>query len=225
LDRQGVTPWETGQANPILRELVEAGEADWKGRVLVPGCGMGYDALVLASPDREVIGLDLSPIAVTEANRVRDAAGLTKEQVSFLAGDFFSLDAKHGFDLIVDSLVRPIHPKNLGRLDSELTGKTPSSHGPCRPPSRSLLPLTMEQFFCALPPKFRSRWAHKMMTLVEPKQGELFTLIHPIGSWTDGPPYAVSPQLVKDTLEPVGFHAKELRPSTMEGRWIGRWKL
>mmetsp|Transcript_9030 Transcript_9030/g.18248 ORF Transcript_9030/g.18248 Transcript_9030/m.18248 type:complete len:146 (-) Transcript_9030:771-1208(-) len=145
---------------------------------------MGYDALVLASPDREVIGLDLSPIAVTEANRVRDAAGLTKEQVSFLAGDFFSLDAKHGFDLIVDSL-----------------------------------------FFCALPPKFRSRWAHKMMTLVEPKQGELFTLIHPIGSWTDGPPYAVSPQLVKDTLEPVGFHAKELRPSTMEGRWIGRWKL
>ena len=37
------------------------------GKVLVPGCGRAYDIVALASPMREVLGIDISDIAVQAA--------------------------------------------------------------------------------------------------------------------------------------------------------------
>jgi len=57
-------------------------------------------------------------------------------------------------------------------------------------------------FLCALHPSVRTMWAHKMSRLVRP-DGVLLTLIFPIREMDDdGPPYAVSLDLVRQvTIE------------------------
>jgi cyclopropane fatty-acyl-phospholipid synthase-like methyltransferase len=40
------------------------------GNVLVPGCGRGYDVFLLASPERKVVGLDLSETCIQQCLEV-----------------------------------------------------------------------------------------------------------------------------------------------------------
>ncbi|KAL6606178.1 hypothetical protein ACP70R_041831 [Stipagrostis hirtigluma subsp. patula] len=81
----GVTPWDLGKPTPIIEHLVRSGTLP-KGRVLVPGCGMGYDVVALASPERFVVGLDISDLAVEKAKQ----------------DDFFKWTPSEKFDLIFD---------------------------------------------------------------------------------------------------------------------------
>ncbi|KAG0284637.1 hypothetical protein BGZ96_011025 [Linnemannia gamsii] len=46
-------------------------------------------------------------------------------------------------------------------------------------------------FFCAIPPTLRADWGRRMSEII-PKDGILITLMFPIGTHTDGPPFAVS---------------------------------
>ena len=84
----GDTPWDHGEAAPPLHELLETRPAEiWgSGAVLVPGCGRGHDAALLARAGHRVIGIDLSARALEEARRLYgDLAGL-----DFVVGDFLS---------------------------------------------------------------------------------------------------------------------------------------
>lgn len=86
--RLGDTPWCKGKAHPLLPEA--ALPAGYPGRVLVPGCGRGSDLAALAShaPDAEIIGIDLSPLAIREAReRCADHPGLRFEVADFLAAE------------------------------------------------------------------------------------------------------------------------------------------
>uniref|UniRef100_A0A0D9WM19 Methyltransferase domain-containing protein n=1 Tax=Leersia perrieri TaxID=77586 RepID=A0A0D9WM19_9ORYZ len=67
----GVTPWDLGKPTPIIEHLVKSGTLP-KGRALVPGCGMGYDVVALASPERFVVGLDISSTAMEKAKQISD---------------------------------------------------------------------------------------------------------------------------------------------------------
>jgi SAM-dependent methyltransferase len=60
-----------------------------RGRVLVPGCGFGYDVRALAATADEVVGLDLASSAVAAARRFPGVGG-----ERYLRGDFFALPAK-----------------------------------------------------------------------------------------------------------------------------------
>lgn len=65
-------------------------------------------------------------------------------------------------------------------------------------------------FLCALDPTVRTHWAEQMAKLIKPN-GELLTLIFPIRPPDDkGPPFAVSLELLKELLLPVGFECLEL---------------
>ncbi|EGD75920.1 hypothetical protein PTSG_00628 [Salpingoeca rosetta] len=85
-------------------------------------------------------------------------------------------------------------------------------------------------FLCALHPNAREKWAAQMHKLLAP-QGELVTLIFPIVEKEGGPPYAMSMDLVKSLLEPLGFTATtlEMLPDDMchrgreERTALGRW--
>ena len=85
-------------------------------------------------------------------------------------------------------------------------------------------------FLCALHPDAREKWAAQMAKLLAPN-GELVTLIFPIVEKEGGPPYAMSMDLVKSLLEPLGFEAKtlEMLPDDMchkgreERTALGRW--
>ncbi|XP_058101917.1 probable thiol methyltransferase 2 isoform X1 [Magnolia sinica] len=60
---QGLTPWDLGGPTPVILDLLKTGALP-NGRVLIPGCGSGYDVVAIASPERYVVGLDISDSAI-----------------------------------------------------------------------------------------------------------------------------------------------------------------
>jgi len=85
-------------------------------------------------------------------------------------------------------------------------------------------------FLCALDPPMRESWADRMAELVAPT-GELITMIYPVDDTiVGGPPFRMSPDIVKGLLEPRGFKAIYLEPvtnghSSRAGKeWLGRWR-
>ncbi|XP_017608623.1 thiocyanate methyltransferase 1-like isoform X2 [Gossypium arboreum] len=67
--KQGVTPWDLGRPTPVILHLHHSGSLPM-GRVLVPGCGTGYDVVAMACPGRYVVGLDISEEAIKKAKQV-----------------------------------------------------------------------------------------------------------------------------------------------------------
>lgn len=96
--RAGATPWDAGTSPPSLLELIESDRVP-AGRILVPGCGTGYDLAALARADREVVGLDLSEDArVAFMSAHAELPG----RVVYEVADFFSYAAGDGFDFVWD---------------------------------------------------------------------------------------------------------------------------
>ena len=59
-------PWDTGTPDPMLVEMIES-HAIEPGRTLEVGCGTGTNAIYLAQHGFEVVGVDISPLAVESA--------------------------------------------------------------------------------------------------------------------------------------------------------------
>ncbi|GIL59487.1 hypothetical protein Vafri_14165 [Volvox africanus] len=96
--------WDAAAASPAIVDLLRSGKIDVKGaRVLVPGCGRGYDLPVFASSGaREVVGLELAPTAVGEARaylqEVNAAEGAPAGDMRVEEGDFFLWTDPRGGD-------------------------------------------------------------------------------------------------------------------------------
>ena len=83
----GLTGWDLGEAPPVLRDLIQD-ELRADGRMLVPGCGNGHDALALARAGWVVTGLDFAPRAVEAAQAHAKAADI---DVTYEQGDLFAM--------------------------------------------------------------------------------------------------------------------------------------
>lgn len=95
------TPWERGEPAPPLVEYLE-GAHPLSGSVLVPGCGLGHDARLLAAQGCEVVGVDISSTAL---QRAKAHPAPPKGDVSYVLCDF--LDAQNPlltgrFDLLFE---------------------------------------------------------------------------------------------------------------------------
>ena len=90
---QNDTPWDKGDAHPVLADMLAHGALS--GRVLVPGCGTGHDVRELARRGLEVVGLDVAPLALERAR-----AGTPVGAENYLLGDLFHLapDLRGAFD-------------------------------------------------------------------------------------------------------------------------------
>ncbi len=75
-------PWDTGTPDPMLVELLES-HAVAPGRALEVGCGTGTNAIYLAQHGFEVVGIDVSPLAVDKA-RHKSRGQCRFEAVDFL---------------------------------------------------------------------------------------------------------------------------------------------
>lgn len=64
-------------------------------------------------------------------------------------------------------------------------------------------------FLCAIDPTRRREWAAQMNKLIRPG-GEIVSLVFPIGDFQGGPPFALSPSIVEQLLEPAGFESVSL---------------
>lgn len=75
-------PWDTGTPDPMLVEVIESG-AIAPGRALDIGCGTGTNAIYLAEHGFEVVGIDVSPIAIEQA-RAKAHGRCRFETIDFL---------------------------------------------------------------------------------------------------------------------------------------------
>ena len=145
----GDLPWDFGQPDPRLVEFVESG-AMVPGRALDVGCGTGTDAIWLAERGFDVLGVDISPLAVDQA---RSRLGASKLPCRFATFDFFAdVLTERPFDFVFDRgcfhLLDKAEERSrfAGRVASALTtggfwlSLIRSTEGPARdkgPPCRS----------------------------------------------------------------------------------------
>jgi hypothetical protein len=92
----GRIPWDFGGVPNSLKVFLE--EHHGPGRVLIPGCGSGYEIKAFASSGWDVIGIDFSTIAVARARMV---LGSLADNVH--KGDFFDYPLPEGaFNIIYE---------------------------------------------------------------------------------------------------------------------------
>jgi len=107
--RDGQDGWELGQPAPPLQRFLEGHpldpRADGPAPVLVPGCGRGHEAVLLAARGFAVVGLDFSAEALAEAQRLHgegDRAG--GGRLRWLQADLFDGAALAAAGLAAGSL-------------------------------------------------------------------------------------------------------------------------
>ncbi|PBP16007.1 thiol methyltransferase [Diplocarpon rosae] len=211
---EGFLPWDRGFPNPALEDLLSAPgdlvpissariqssqsesqsqsqSRSKKKKALVPGCGRGYDVLLLSAFGYDAYGLEFSAKALEEARKLeKGMAGKEryatrkgveeKGAITWLAGDFFldgflesvgGDDAK--FDLIYDYT-----------------------------------------FLSALPPTTRPAWSERVVELLAP-EGRLVCIEFPTYKppSSGGPPWALPPHVYLAHLSRPG----EQVPYTEDG--------
>ncbi|OBJ70107.1 class I SAM-dependent methyltransferase [Mycobacterium sp. 1274756.6] len=96
----GPPPWNIGEPQPELAELIRAGKV--RSEVLDAGCGVAELSLALAAQGYTVVGIDLSPTAVAAATAAAEERGLTT--ATFVQGDITAFTGYDGrFNTVFDS--------------------------------------------------------------------------------------------------------------------------
>ena len=88
--RDGVTPWDAGGVPPRLAQWLN-GQPSGR-RVLVPGCGSGYELREFARHGDDVLGIDFADAALEQARKLG---------VPARKADFFTLD-EPAFDVVYE---------------------------------------------------------------------------------------------------------------------------
>lgn len=97
---EGPPPWNIGEPQPELAELVRAGKI--RSEVLDAGCGYAELSLALATQGYTVVGIDLTPTAVAAATMAAAERGLTT--ASFAQADITSFTGyDERFATVIDS--------------------------------------------------------------------------------------------------------------------------
>jgi SAM-dependent methyltransferase len=94
----GYLPWDSGEPDPALVDLVEAGTIP-DGRALDVGCGTGTNALWLAARGFDVLGVDVSSLAI---ERARAKRGDSASACRFAVRDFLDDPLEGPFDFVFD---------------------------------------------------------------------------------------------------------------------------
>jgi SAM-dependent methyltransferase len=116
----GKTPWDFGGVPAALKSFLERSSVS--GRVLIPGCGSGYEVQAFHAAGYDVSAIDFSPAAVEQAKRV---LGSLAERV--ILGDFFTHDfGLQLFDLVYErtflcSMTPSRWPEYVNRMADLLT--------------------------------------------------------------------------------------------------------
>ena len=93
--REDFTPWDAGRVPGSLRQFLET---EPRGqRVLIPGCGSGYEVRAFAEGGFETLAIDFAPAAL---ERARENLGPLARLVR--AADFFEFEPGTPFDLIYE---------------------------------------------------------------------------------------------------------------------------
>lgn len=157
-----------GQVNPYLVQYWPTFNLHTGSRVFVPLCGKSLDMLWLAEQGHDVVGVEISPIAVRaffEENRLQPEISQqgafeiwSVDQITILLGDFFEL-----------------HPSQLGEIEAVYDRAS----------------------FIALPEEMRGDYVEHLNALCPTAPRLLITLDYDQDQMV-GPPFAVRDEEVRD---------------------------
>jgi SAM-dependent methyltransferase len=94
----GTTGWDRGETSPALHAWLESGEL-LPGRILIPGCGYGHEAVELARRGFDVTALDIAPAPLKRLEQELKAAGVT---ATLVQADALDWQADPAFDAIYE---------------------------------------------------------------------------------------------------------------------------
>ncbi|CAN5259680.1 class I SAM-dependent methyltransferase [soil metagenome] len=99
-DFDGPPPWNIGEPQPELAELIADGKV--RGTVLDAGCGYAELSLALATQGYTVVGIELTPTVLAAATKAAQERGL--DNATFVQDDISTFTGFDGrFDTILDS--------------------------------------------------------------------------------------------------------------------------
>lgn len=99
LYQQKDTGWDRGEISPALHHWLETGRLVAGQRVLIPGCGRGYEVVELAKRGFDVTALDLAPSAIAAVKQALYDANLT---ATLICSDLFDYQPDKNFDVIYE---------------------------------------------------------------------------------------------------------------------------
>lgn len=113
----GQTGWDRGAPSPQLQAWLAAGALP-PGRVLVPGCGRGWEVEALARHGAEVTGIDYAPAAVS-ALRTRLASSSLSARIE--QADVLHWQPDQPVDAIYEqTCLCALHPEHWRRYSEQL---------------------------------------------------------------------------------------------------------
>jgi SAM-dependent methyltransferase len=96
--RNRTIPWDRGAVSPALLGWLDDGMVP-AGRILIPGCGLGHEALELAQRGFQVTALDIAPSALEHLAAELRTAGVEAERV---CADALTWQPAQPFDAIYE---------------------------------------------------------------------------------------------------------------------------
>jgi ubiquinone/menaquinone biosynthesis C-methylase UbiE len=97
---KGPPPWNIGEPQPELAELIDAGK--FRSDVLDAGCGFAEVSLALAAKGYTVVGIDVSPTAIAAATKAAQERGLSS--ATYVQDDVTAFTGyDNRFNTVVDS--------------------------------------------------------------------------------------------------------------------------
>ncbi len=93
--------WDMSTHTPVFEEILDSGEFMKPGKILIAGCGKGYDAILAAKKGYDVYAVDFSVEAIKLAGEL---ASKENVKVNFIHEDIFKLDSVYEgfFDYVYD---------------------------------------------------------------------------------------------------------------------------
>lgn len=95
--RAGRLPWDAGGVPPALAAFLRRQGSGAARRVLIPGCGSGYEVSAFLAAGWDTCAIDFAPAAVERARAMLGAAGACVRQA-----DFFTDAVGSDFDLLYE---------------------------------------------------------------------------------------------------------------------------
>lgn len=210
--------WELGRAAPPLERFLRLDPRAPRpaATVLVPGCGRGHEAALLAGLGFAAIGLDFSGEALAEARRLHGEG---------TAADVQPSEPGTGEHLIQASGAGAGPASGLRWLQADLFDGRALAAAELTP--AALDGVLEHTCFCAIEPGQRPAYLEVMQRLLRP-EGWLLGLFWCHGR-PAGPPWGSDPEQLHEQLRAAGFEAQVWEPAVgsvdaRQDEWLGLWR-
>jgi len=114
----GAIPWDRGTPNPQLLQWVADGTLAPGMRVLVPGCGQGWEVAALAGAGVDATGIDFAPGALALCRQLLERAG---RQAALVDADVLHWQPDAPVDAVFEqTCLCALHPDYWTRYAAQL---------------------------------------------------------------------------------------------------------